>query len=137
MIQSKEVKMQIPNRTFSTNLLLELGRFHLAAVQQSVETQPLAAGFQLVYDALLAAKQARDNADMALVLPRVAFIFSEWALEQTLRELAYAAHAADGSAAGGARREVRARYQRSRQTQAGGHRYGWALSCSRVKNYQF
>jgi hypothetical protein len=93
--------MQIPNRTFSSNSLLGLGRFHLAAIEQTPETQPLAAGFQSVYDALLTAKQARENADVALALPRVALTFAEWALEQVLRELAYTAHGADHSTAGG------------------------------------
>ena len=93
--------MQIPHPTMAADNLIALGRFHLAALAQSPETEVLAPGFGTAQDGLVQARRAREEAEAALVAPRVALCFSEWSLEQVRRGLALAAHAADNQSVSG------------------------------------
>jgi hypothetical protein len=92
--------MQIPLAKAASQLLLDLGNFHLAALEQSETTKPLANAFKSTVDALAAAKAAREQAEQGLIKPRVAARFAEYALECVLREIASLAHTADNKAGG-------------------------------------
>jgi len=94
--------MQTPMPTMSSEHLLLLGRFHLAALDQHAETRGLVAGFQPTQDALAGKLRTREDAQNALVGPRVAMRFAEYLAEQVIRAIALAAHAADNNMETGA-----------------------------------
>jgi len=94
--------MQVPMSTMASNVLLGLGRFHLAALAQSDATKGLATAFQPTQDALAAAKTGREQAEDALIAPRVGARFAEFGLERVLRQIALQAHAADNNTDHGA-----------------------------------
>ena len=87
--------MQIPTSSMASGVLLGLGRFHLAALEQSEATKGLASAFQPTHAALASAKTAREQAEDALAAPRVAARFSEFALERVIRQISLLAHSAD------------------------------------------
>jgi len=92
--------MQIPLAKAASQLLLDLGNFHLAALDQGETTKALGNTFKSTVDALAAAKAAREQAEQGLIKPRVAARFAEYALECVLREVASLAHNADNRADG-------------------------------------
>jgi hypothetical protein len=92
--------MQIPWAKAGSQLLLDLGNFHLAALDQSETTKALGNTFRPTVEALAAAKMAREQAEQGLIKPRVAARFAEYALECVLREIASLAHNTDNKAGG-------------------------------------
>jgi hypothetical protein len=93
--------MQVPKSSMASSVLLDLGRYHLAALSQREEAKPLIATFQAAHDALAAAKTARHQAEEAIVGPRVVARFAEADLERVIRQVALAAHVADNNADSG------------------------------------
>jgi hypothetical protein len=85
----------------SSDVMLDLGRYHLAALAQSEATKALASAFQPVQDNLQTATTARVEAEKAMTVLRVAVSFSENALEKAIRQVALLAHGADNNATGG------------------------------------
>jgi hypothetical protein len=92
--------MQIPLAKMASQQLLDLGRYHLAAVGQADSTRALVAALGPTLDALAAAKAAREQAEQALIAPRVAARFAEYALDSVLREIASLARTCDNKAGG-------------------------------------
>lgn len=86
--------------TTASRVLLKAGKYHLAAVSQSEETQGLAIAFSPAVDELVAALAKREQAEDALVAPRVAARFAESRLELILREIASQARSSDRKAGG-------------------------------------
>jgi len=93
--------MQIPAPKVASGQLIVLGTSHLAALAQIAETAALAPPFKVHQDALVLAKRAREDAELALVSPRVAARFAEYALEEVIRGIAGRAHALDGNMVSG------------------------------------
>ncbi|HEV8325479.1 MAG TPA: hypothetical protein VG389_27970 [Myxococcota bacterium] len=89
--------VQVPSPETDSHVILPLGEFHVAALQQTPETQGMVAAFQTTQTTLLTAARATEDAARALVGPRVAVRFAEYALEQVLRSTANAAHDADNN----------------------------------------
>jgi len=85
----------------ASETMLDLGRYHLAALAQSEATKALASAFQPVQDELQTAATARVEAEKAMTVLRVVVSFSENALEKAIRQVALLAHAADNNATGG------------------------------------
>jgi hypothetical protein len=81
--------------------MLDLGRYHLAALAQSEGTKPLAGAFQPAHDELQTAAQARVQAEKEMTAVRVAVRFAENALERAIRETALVAHTVDNNATSG------------------------------------
>ncbi len=93
--------MQVPKSSMASKVLLDLGRYHLAALAQREEAKGLIAAFQPAHEALAMAKAAREQAEEAMVGPRVAARFAEAELERVIRQLSLAAHVADNNADSG------------------------------------
>jgi hypothetical protein len=87
--------MQTLVASMSSQSLLRVGRYHLAALGRSAETKGLADAFRPTFDALAVAKAAREQAEDALVVPRAEARFAEAGLEVVLRDLAAQAHVTD------------------------------------------
>ena len=85
----------------SSDSMLDLGSYHLAALAQSEGTKALASAFRPVQDELQTATTARVEAEKAMTDLRVAVRFSENALERAIRQVALLAHGADNNASGG------------------------------------
>ena len=85
----------------ASETMLDLGRYHLAALAQSEGTKALASAFKPAQDELQTATTARVEAEKAMTNPRVAVRFSENALEKAIRQVALLAHGADNNATGG------------------------------------
>jgi hypothetical protein len=98
--RQKGIAMQIPLAKMASQILVDLGNFHLAALAQDEATKGLTTGFKPSVDALTAAKVAREQAEQGLISPRVAAIFAEYALESVLREIASRARISDNKAGG-------------------------------------
>jgi hypothetical protein len=84
----------------STERVLGLGRFHLAALAESEETRGVRAAFEPAHLALETAYRARLEAEDELVTPRVRLRFAEKRAEEALRRLANAAADLDGKRGG-------------------------------------
>jgi hypothetical protein len=80
--------------------LLKVGKYHLAALARKPETSGLAGAFKPTFDALAAARAAREQAEDALIEPRAEVRFSEAGLEAVLRDIASEAHSCDRAAGG-------------------------------------
>src|SRR5687767_13313552 len=93
--------MKMPTATMASERLIMLGRFHIAALEQTEQTRPLAAPFTASVDALEATALATRQASLALIGPRVHVRFAEAALEETLRTLSLRAKTIDNTSAGG------------------------------------
>jgi hypothetical protein len=86
----------------ASDVMLDLGRYHLAALAQREGTKALASAFQPAQNDLQTATTARVEAEMAMTTnPRVAVRFSKNALERAIRQVALLAHGADNNATGG------------------------------------
>jgi len=96
-----EVPMRSVKPAMASETMLDLGRYHLAALAQSEGTKQLASAFQSVQDELQTATTARLEAEKAMTVPRVAVRFSENALERAIRQVALLAHGADNNATSG------------------------------------
>lgn len=80
--------------------LLKAGRYHLAACARDKETQGLGTAFKPAHDALDAVRIRREQAEDALIEPRMQARFAETALELVLRDIASKAHDVDRKASG-------------------------------------
>jgi hypothetical protein len=85
----------------ASETMLDLGRYHLAALAKSEGTKVLASAFQPAQDELQTAATARIEAEKAMTVPRVSVRFSENALERAIRQVSLLAHGADNNATGG------------------------------------
>lgn len=92
--------MHSPVPKMGSGMLLALGKFHLAALEQDEATKGLALGFKPTVEALASAKAAREQAEQGLIQPRVAARFAEFAVEIVLRDIAFMARNADNRAGG-------------------------------------
>jgi hypothetical protein len=81
--------------------MLDLGRYHLAALARSESTKPLASVFQPVQSELQTAADARVQAENAMTDLRVGVSFAENAVERAIRQTSLLAHAVDNNATGG------------------------------------
>jgi hypothetical protein len=93
--------MRSAKTAMASDVMLDLGRYHLAALAQSESTKQLASVFQSVQDELQTATTARVDAEKAMTVPRVSVRFSENALERAIRQVALLAHGADNNATTG------------------------------------
>jgi hypothetical protein len=80
--------------------LLKAGKYHLAACARDQATQGLGTAFKPAHDALDTARIRREQAEDALVEPRMQARFAETALELVLRDIAAKAHDFDRKASG-------------------------------------
>ena len=85
----------------ASETMLDLARYHLAALARSEGTQAFASAFQPAQNDLRTATTARVEAEQAMTDLRVAVSFSEKALERAIRQVALLAHGADNNATGG------------------------------------
>jgi hypothetical protein len=85
----------------ASDAMLDLGRYHLAALAQSEATKALASAFQPAQDNLQTATTARVEAEQAMTVLRVAVSFSENAAERAIRKVALTAHGVDNNASSG------------------------------------
>lgn len=92
---------QIPHPTMSSDRLLILGEYHIAACAQTPETAAIGTAFQPVQDELKTRKATREAAELAMVRPRVLVRFAEHRLEQAIRAAVFAAQGVDGTTDGG------------------------------------
>jgi hypothetical protein len=79
----------------ASETLLALGRYHLAALKRSEQTQPLADGFRPALDQLKAAATARAQAEEDMTEVRVGARFAEDAMETVIRQMGLQAHSVD------------------------------------------
>jgi hypothetical protein len=84
----------------STERVLALGRYHLAALAETEVTSGVRSAFEPVQAALEAAYSARLAAENDLVVPRVKLRFAERRAEEALRRLANGASDLDGKRGG-------------------------------------
>lgn len=87
--------------TTASGTMLDLGRYHLAALARSESTKPLASAFQPVQGELQTAADARVQAEKAMTDLRVGVSFAENAIERAIRQTSLQAHAVDNNAIGG------------------------------------
>lgn len=92
--------MQTVTVTMASRPLLKAGKYHLAAVARTQETQGLAAAFKPAHDALDAARTVREKAEDALAEPRTLARFAEMGLELIVRDIAAKAHDLDRKVGG-------------------------------------
>jgi hypothetical protein len=81
--------------------MLDLGRYHLAALAQSEETKALASAFQARQSTLRTATAARVEAEQSMTELRVGVSFAENGLERAIRQVALLAHTVDNNATSG------------------------------------
>ncbi len=93
--------MKIPTPDMASDMLLGLGRSHVAALGCREETKLLASAFQPKHDALEAAAATRLQAEKDLTSPRVLLRFAEKSIELAIRQVALLAHATDGNSTSG------------------------------------
>jgi hypothetical protein len=81
--------------------MLDLGRYHLAALAQSEGTKALASAFEPIHSGLQTAAEARVQAEKAMTVLRVGVRFAEDGLERAIRQVALLAHTVDNNATTG------------------------------------
>ncbi|NUN16706.1 MAG: hypothetical protein HUU55_24025 [Myxococcales bacterium] len=89
--------MQLPSPKVDSGTLYKLGLYYCAAVSRHPETAALSAPFMEINTALRAAQRAREDADLELIPVRVGVQFSEYELENAIRNTAITAHRIDGN----------------------------------------
>jgi hypothetical protein len=85
----------------ASETMLDLGRYHLAALVRSEGTKPLASAFQPVQGELQTAADARVQAEKAMTDLHVGVSFTEDAVERAIRQASLLAHAVDNNATSG------------------------------------
>ena len=92
--------MRLPKPNMGTDLLLEIARWHLAALRQVAETAELAEAFDPVVAELRAAGQEVRAAQDGMQGPQIALLLAEIETEKPIRRIASACGVIDGGKAG-------------------------------------
>jgi hypothetical protein len=85
----------------SSDRLIPLGEYHIGACRRTSATAAVGAAFQPVQDELKLRKRTREEAELAMIAPRVTVRFTEFDLEKAIRGVVFAAQTLDGVADGG------------------------------------
>lgn len=93
--------VQIPSPEMSSDRLIPIGEYHLAACARNPATAPIGAAFQTVQDELKLRKATREAAELAMIQPRVNLRFAEFELAKVIRGVVFGAQALDGVSDGG------------------------------------
>ena len=88
--------METPTSRMGSRRLWLAGTYHVTAVQQTPELEPMAGAILPIMDELRGHAKAREDAEDALVPMRVRLVFLERAAERALRVTANSASTLDG-----------------------------------------
>lgn len=92
--------MKSPTPRTSTAVLRNLGRWHVAALGMFEETRPMVPEFSAVFEDLMAAWKAVQEAEDALLVPRMTLALVEIDVDAALRRLDGACKVVDGAKGG-------------------------------------
>ena len=92
--------METPTSRMGSRRLWLAGTYHVTAVQQTPELEPMAGAIVPIMDELRGHAKAREDAEDALVPMRVRLVFLERAAERALRVTANSASTLDGKRGG-------------------------------------
>jgi hypothetical protein len=84
----------------SSERLLPIGEYHMAACAMTPATAPIGEAFKPVQDELKACLAKRQEAELGMILPRVMVRFAEADLEAIIRGVVFAAQTLDGTSSG-------------------------------------